>query len=115
MGLRKPPVAIMDWMSTLGRMKEHGTIIKASCVSKTCGYSREWPVDDLIAELGSDKASVWDRRPPCDRCDGDVIFLACAGQSTPCRPLISQNVPREGLPIQSLMDGWVGLGRQPRR
>lgn len=111
MGLRQPQIGVMDWMSTLERMKAHGTIIRASCQNNACGHWWDWPVDDLIAELGSGKATVWDRRPPCEKCDGEVMFLACSSPSTPCRPLISQNVPPEGLPIQAWMDGWVGLGR----
>lgn len=111
MGLRTPPITVMDWMSDLARMKQHGTVIRASCQNAACRHWWDWPVDDLIRQLGSDKATVWDRRPPCERCGYDVIFLASTGAGTPFRPLISPWVPEEGLPIQSLMDGWTGMRR----
>lgn len=114
MGLRAPPISVMDWMSTLDRMKAHGTCVRALCQNKACLHYWDWPVDDLIAQIGSDKASVWDRHPPCEKCGADVLFHASAGPSTPSRPLISEYRPPEGLPIQSLMDGWVGM-RYPRR
>ena len=114
MGLRDGYPQVMEWMSTLDAMKAAGTCIRASCQS-----CREWhdvDLDEMIRQLGSPNASLWDRSPPCERdgCKGSMLFLASPGPGTPFRPLISPDVPSDGaLPIQALMDGWVG--RRPRR
>lgn len=111
MGFRREHAGVLDWMSTLDKMKAHGTIIRASCQGKDCRHWWDWPVDDLIRQIGSDKASVWDRQPPCERCGAEILFLVSPGRGTPFRPLMSTWIPEEGLPIQSLMDGWIGLRR----
>lgn len=102
----------MVWNSDLAGMKKSGTIIRASCQAPACRHWWDWPVEDLIAELGSDKATVWDRHPPCERCGEPVLFLASPGEGSVFRPLISADIPAEGLPIASQMDGWTGLRRR---
>lgn len=104
----------MRWMSTLGAMKEEGTVVRASC--QKCGKWRDVDLDEVIRELGSPDATLWDRFPPCEVgiCDGSLMYMASTAIGTPFRPLISPDLPTDGdLPIEALMDGWVG--RRPRR
>jgi hypothetical protein len=84
-------MARMAWMGTLRQMKEHRTIIKASCRERGCGHSWYWPLKDLITIYGED-GDLWDKHPPCQKpgCDGEIVFLASLGRSTPARPLVSQ-------------------------
>lgn len=104
----------MRWMSDLGGMAEHRTIIRASCQNPDCRHYWDWPVEDLLTELKSPLATIWDRHPPCEKdCGGLVLFLASPGAGTPMRPLRSAYVPPEGLPIQALMDGWFGMHAPP--
>lgn len=109
MGLRGLSVAVMEWQSDLRGMKKHGTRIRASCENKDCRHYWDWPVDDLIKELGSDKASLWDRSPPCERCGEPILFLASPGEGAVFLPLASPRRPGQQLPIESHMDGWTGL------
>ena len=109
MGDNRRPMAVMAWMSDLAGMKKHETLITSFCRTQGCKHFKRWKVDDLIAELGSDKATLWDRHPPCDLCDGTIFFHAAPGPSTASRPLVSRYIPPEGLPIQATMDGWFGL------
>jgi hypothetical protein len=114
MGLRSDYPRVMEWHSTLAGMLKHGAVARAMC---PCGHWWDWPVEDLITELGSDRASLWDRHPPCElpTCEGAVLFHASAGPGTASRPMISPFVPSGGLPIQSLCDGWLGMDRKGPR
>jgi len=114
MGLRDAYPVPMRWMSTLGAMKAEGTVVRASC--QACGKWHDVDLDEMIRELGSPEATLWDRHPPCldPACDGLLMFMASPGLGTPFRPLLSPELPSDApLPIESTMDGWVG--KRPRR
>jgi hypothetical protein len=116
MGHRPPSTHVLEWQSDLAGMKKHGTRIRASC--QTCGHWWDLDVDEMIRELGSDKASLWDRSPPCEieACGGIATCHASPGPGTPTRPLVSIDLPPGvELPIQSLSDGWRGYWATPTR
>lgn len=95
-------------------MRRAGTHVIASCDKPGCGHY--WTVDlgQMISEIGSQEATLWDRHGPCERpgCDGTVSYLASPGPGTPKRPLISMHAAG-GLPIEAWMDRWVGLDATP--
>lgn len=100
-------------MTTLEAMKRHGTVVRAFCQNPACKHWWDVDLDEMIGELGSDQATLWDRYPPCDKdCGGVAMFSASVGLGTPFRPMISRGLPPDAvLPIQSLMDGWIGIRR----
>ena len=84
---------IMAWQSTLGAMREHGTIvILTGC---RCRH-QDVNLTDLIDQRGPE-ASLWDDQPECPVCKDRRHYMASAGQATPFRPLITPDVVRARL------------------
>jgi hypothetical protein len=79
---------VPDWMATLDRMVEAGTLIRASC--QTCHAWRAVPLEELVGSYGPE-GSLWDQAPACHvaGCSGQVLFLASPAAGTPFRPLSS--------------------------
>jgi hypothetical protein len=77
---------IMDWQSTLGAIKAHGSRLAIT----GCSCPDAWrllDVDVLIAELG-EGGWLWDVRPVCPRCAARRHYLCAPGSgSTPFRPM----------------------------
>lgn len=97
--------SVQAWQSTLGEMKRHGTRVRL--MGCGCPHWSEVDLDEMIAILG-EEYTLWDRRPPCPKCDGLQHFMASPGGSTPFRPLLS--VPRDSdqNPLPFHVAGWTG-------
>jgi hypothetical protein len=103
----------MKWQGVLSDMKAEGTHVICSC--SACGWHEVVDLDAMIALLGAD-GSLWDRRPPCEKCDKTCLFLASPGRGTPVRPCKSWwAFSMDDLPPEAWMGGWTGLPEPPPR
>lgn len=97
--------SVMAWQSTLSMMRAHSTRVRRVC---SCGFWKDVDVAEMEALLGAD-GSLWDRRPPCDRCDRLSHFMASPGPGSPFLPLLSPSASSmDNLPPQAWMAGWTG-------
>lgn len=100
--------AVLDWQSDLAAMKRLGTRVRL--MGCGCPYWSDVDLDEMIRILGED-GTLWDRRPPCPKCDGLQHFMASPAPATPFLPLLS--VPRDSdqNPLPFHVGGW--MGRKP--
>lgn len=96
---------VMAWQSTLGEMKRYGTRVRL--MGCGCPHWSEVDLDEMIAALGED-GSLWDRRPPCPKCDRLQHFMASPGEGTPFLPLLSQPRDSDEKPLPYHVGGWTG-------
>lgn len=92
----------MGWQSTIWQMAKHKTrVISTGC---RCGRSDKVSLLRMYLLLGWN-GSLWDRRHPCDHCDGLRHFMGSPGPGTVMRPMIT-GLTLEQLPWQAWLDGW---------
>lgn len=86
MGDRQSDHSPSAWQRSLGEMRDHGTILAATCTARGCGHWQPLDVLALIERFG-EAWSPWNRQPRCTRCGHKGHYMASPGRGTPMRPL----------------------------